>query len=132
DWLNKRNESLRFKAAEQTQRLNYGINKIEEQLSSLRFPPQAHPSSLQFHPFNNLLVVGLKGSISVHNVGQHGKDSSSSSINLQIPGSLQISALEFINSHEKALLVGGSDDGSIRIWRDWDGSNREAPSLVTA
>ena len=39
----------------------------------------------------------------------------------------QISSLEFCNSHERGLLVAGSDDGCVRVWRGWE----DTPHLVT-
>jgi len=41
---------------------------------------------------------------------------------------LTLCSLQFINSQEKGLLVAGSDDGCVRVWRGYEAG---APQLVT-
>lgn len=46
----------------------------------------------------------------------------------------RITSLEFLNAHDSALLLAGSDDGSIRVWKNYYnmlGPNAE-PTLLTA
>lgn len=43
----------------------------------------------------------------------------------------KVSALEWINGHDVAMLMVASDDGSIRVWRPNVGTSRD-PLLVTA
>lgn len=45
----------------------------------------------------------------------------------------RVTAMEFINSHDVALLMAGSDDGSIRVWKNYYNNmlGRE-PVLLTA
>ncbi|XP_040567507.1 regulatory-associated protein of mTOR [Lepeophtheirus salmonis] len=128
DWLNKRNDSIRFKASEQSQKFTYGVRngnggKIEEQLSVIRFSEPAY--SLKFHPFNNYLAVGSKSIVNIYDIGTGAKVSS---LSFSQNKSSRVTAIEYINAHEKAMLIAGSDDGSVRIWRDFD----VEPALVTA
>lgn len=44
----------------------------------------------------------------------------------------RITALEFINSHDVALLMVGSDDGSIRVWKNYYNMLGREPMLITA
>lgn len=44
----------------------------------------------------------------------------------------RITALEFINSHDVALLMVGSDDGSVRIWKNYSSTLSRNPILLTA
>ena len=40
--------------------------------------------------------------------------------------------MEFLNPHDQPLLMLGSDDGAVRIWRNYENSNQKLPQLVTA
>lgn len=40
--------------------------------------------------------------------------------------------MKFINSHDVALLMVGSDDGSIRIWKKYYNQLGREPTLLTA
>jgi regulator-associated protein of mTOR len=40
--------------------------------------------------------------------------------------------LEFINSHDVTLLMVGSDDGSIRVWKNYYNMFGREPTLLTA
>lgn len=44
----------------------------------------------------------------------------------------RITALEFINSHDLSLLMTGSDDGSVRVWKNYGGTISRDPILLTA
>lgn len=44
----------------------------------------------------------------------------------------RVTALEFINSHDLSLLMAGSDDGSVRIWKNYNGTISRDPILLTA
>ncbi len=48
--------------------------------------------------------------------------------NQQQPKAARITSMEFINGHDDALLLIGTDDGSCRIWRDFirNGSSRSS------
>lgn len=47
-------------------------------------------------------------------------------------GKSRVTALEFINSHDLSLLMAGSDDGSVRIWKNYCGIISPDPILLTA
>ena len=40
--------------------------------------------------------------------------------------------MEFLNPHDQPLLMLGSDDGAVRIWRNYENSDKKLPQLVTA
>ena len=40
--------------------------------------------------------------------------------------------MEFLNSHDVALLMVGSDDGSIRVWKNYYNMLGGEPTLLTA
>ena len=40
--------------------------------------------------------------------------------------------MEFLNPHDQPLLMLGSDDGAVRIWRNYENNNQKLPQLVTA
>lgn len=44
----------------------------------------------------------------------------------------RVTALEFVNPHDIALLLSGSDDGSIRIWKNYHSGMGREPVLLTA
>lgn len=44
----------------------------------------------------------------------------------------RISTLQFLNSHDVALLLAGSDDGSIRVWKNYYNKLGREPTLLTA
>lgn len=44
----------------------------------------------------------------------------------------RITALEFINAHDVSLLMAGSDDGSVRVWKNYSSMLNRDPILLTA
>lgn len=53
------------------------------------------------------------------------------------PSSLRVSSIQFVNAHDRGLVLAGYDDGSVRIWKNNDGSQSNKTStpngnLVTA
>lgn len=87
------------------------------------------PSILRFHPYESHLVVGDKDHICVWDWEQSSKLHSFSNRN---PRHTRITYTEFINSHDRALLVTGSDDGGVRIWRNYSAEDNCQTELVTA
>lgn len=55
-------------------------------------------------------------------------------LNHEYPKAARITSMEFINGHDDALLMMGTDDGSCRIWRDFAPETTENinGSLVSA
>lgn len=84
------------------------------------------PLVLKFHPYQPHLAVLHKNSWSIWDVEQ-GQKLSTLSHSSTTTG--KITAAEFINPHDISLLMTGSDDGSVMVWRDYQS---ESPSLVTA
>ena len=48
------------------------------------------------------------------------------------PRNTRLTAMEFLNPHDQPLLMLGSDDGAVRIWRNYENNNQKLPQLVTA
>lgn len=44
----------------------------------------------------------------------------------------RVTALEFINAHDVTLLMAGSDDGSVRVWKNYNSALNRDPVLLTA
>ncbi len=48
------------------------------------------------------------------------------------PRNTHLTALEFLNPYNHNMLLLGSDDGAVRIWRNYLSDNHKLPELVTA
>ena len=44
----------------------------------------------------------------------------------------RITSMDFVNGHDQALILTGSDDGSVRVWRHYEEGDGLSPRLVTA
>lgn len=83
------------------------------------------PSFLRFHPYEPHLIVVDKDHICVWDWEQSVKLNYFSNRN---PRLTRITYTEFINAHDRSLLISGSDDGGVRVWRNYvpeDGSQTE-------
>merc|ERR1711935_450948 len=86
-------------------------------------------SLLEFHPFDPYIAVADgKDSINVWN-WQEGHMTQALK-NTNPPGS-RITSMRFINAHDDSLMMVGSNEGVVRIWRNWDGVDGEAPAVVS-
>lgn len=98
------------------------------------------PRLLTFHPYDPHLIVSEKNSFSVWSwdnpvdyrivsspypalLGCHMNHSSTSNS--------RISSAHLVNPHDLSLLMIGSDDGSIKVWKDYN-VEKSHPKLVTA
>ncbi|KAF4520032.1 hypothetical protein B566_EDAN007181 [Ephemera danica] len=90
------------------------------------------PTTLALHPYETLLAVAGKDYFSVWDWQQGVKVCYCSNRN---PKGARITSLDYLNGEEaNALLLVGADDGSLKVWRNISGNNRDnkEPSLVTA
>ncbi|GIY50119.1 regulatory-associated protein of mTOR [Caerostris extrusa] len=85
------------------------------------------PASLKFHPYESHMVVTDKECFSVWDWEKGYLLRSDNARNHQ---NVRITALDFLNAHDDTLLMLGSDDGVIKIWKNYvsDSENR----LITA
>lgn len=73
-------------------------------------------SNVLFHPFENMMVVvDSHRKIGLWNYVEMEKINSFSNYN---PKGTKITSISFINSHHISLLLTGSDDGAVRLWKD--------------
>ncbi|KAF4526070.1 hypothetical protein B566_EDAN007563 [Ephemera danica] len=104
--------------------------KLETQYFQGRNP--SSPTTLALHPYETLLAVAGKDYFSVWDWQQGVKVCYCSNRN---PKGARITSLDYLNGEEaNALLLVGADDGSLKVWRNISGNNRDnkEPSLVTA
>ncbi|CAJ0651147.1 10538_t:CDS:2 [Entrophospora sp. SA101] len=106
-WRHKRNESL---------------IQITKPLKEV-----AEPSKLLFHQFEPYLVAANKDAISVWNWKDHYRVNTFTNDN---PGESKITALKFINEDDASMLLTGSSDGVVRIFRNYSSSS--STELVTS
>ncbi|XP_077490402.1 regulatory associated protein of MTOR complex 1 isoform X1 [Amblyomma americanum] len=121
EWRFLRNSRIR--AAAQAERRKTAGVRLDEQVFYSRCP--SVPTCLAFHPYEAELCVANRDSYSLWD--DHG-NLQSSQVN-ENPAQTRITALTYLNAHDIPLLLLGSDDGAVRVWRNYSASSRE---LVTA
>ncbi|ELU10886.1 hypothetical protein CAPTEDRAFT_199386 [Capitella teleta] len=117
---------VRMLASEEQKRATH--TRLDDQIFINRNPHV--PNALCFHPYETHLAVADRDTVSVWE-WEHGvRINCFSNKN---PRHTRITALDFINAHDRALVLTGADDGSVRVWRNYfteiPGSKLE---LVTA
>ncbi|XP_033214111.1 regulatory-associated protein of mTOR isoform X2 [Belonocnema kinseyi] len=127
EWRYLRNSRQRHEAKEDFTKIAHG--RLESQVFHVR---SMHPPDiLAFHPFDHHLAVAYKDHFGVWDwqTGAKLVDHSSKGSRMS-----RVTALQFINSHDVALLMAGSDDGSVRIWKNYYNYNMlgREPTLLTA
>lgn len=123
EWRYMRNAAIQKEAVEEQDRVN--ISRLETQVFNTRSPYT--PTVLQFHPYDQQIAVAGRDCFGIWDWGTGAKlayCASRGSKNL----TTKISALEWVNGHDIALLMAASDDGTIKVWRP---TGRE-PVLVSA
>lgn len=123
EWRFLRNARMRAHAERRKTGMWTETGRVEEQVFYSRCP--SVPSCLAFHPYEPELCVANKDSYMLWD--EHG--SAQSSHSNDNPPHTRITALCYLNAHDLSLLLTGSDDGAVRVWRNYSYSNRE---LVTA
>jgi regulator-associated protein of mTOR len=87
------------------------------------------PHKLLFHPYISQLTVFHKSSWSTWDIEQGTKLCTHSN---NSPNSSKITAAEFINPHDVTFLLVGTDDGCVRIWKDYSDECMTTPSLISS
>ncbi|CAH3037121.1 unnamed protein product [Porites lobata] len=125
EWRFERNSKVRREAAKQQAR----TGKIDDQIFINK--NTSAPGVLRFHPYEPYLAVADRGGVSVWNWDQGVRINY---INNNNPKISRITSMDFLNAHDLTLLLTGTDDGSVRVWRNIEGDNYSDKSLemVTA
>ncbi|KAK0077123.1 hypothetical protein PV325_004412 [Microctonus aethiopoides] len=125
EWRYLRNKKQRNEAREEQQRSH--ASRIESQIFHSRCPQQ--PEVIMFHPFEPHLAVASKDSFGIWD-WQTGTKLTYHAIR----GSKmsRITSLEYINAHDVSFLMTGSDDGSVRVWKNYSNMMGREPNLLTA
>jgi regulator-associated protein of mTOR len=126
DWRFTRNNNIRKEALEETSRIL--TCKLESQMFNTR--TSLPPSVLQFHPFDQQIAVAGKDHFGIWDWGTGAKTTVCHNKSTKFSSS-RITALEWINAHDAAMIMVASDDGSVKVWKPNTGHSRE-PSLVSA
>ncbi|XP_078048119.1 regulatory associated protein of MTOR complex 1 isoform X1 [Augochlora pura] len=126
DWRYLRNKRHRSETREEQVRAVQ--SRVESQIFHARCP--VSPDVLTFHPFEPHLAVALKDFIGVWDY-QSGPKLLTYCASRGNKAS-RITALEFINAHDVSLLMAGSDDGSVRVWKHYSSTLNREPILLTA
>ncbi|KAJ3644718.1 hypothetical protein Zmor_022428 [Zophobas morio] len=126
DWRYTRNNNIRKEALEETSRIQSA--KLESQVFNTR--TSLPPSVLQFHPFDQQIAVAGKDHFGIWDWGTGAKTTVCHNKSAKFSSS-RITALEWINAHDVAMLMVASDDGSVKVWKPNTGHSRE-PTLISA
>ncbi|CAL1542232.1 unnamed protein product, partial [Lymnaea stagnalis] len=128
-----RNARVRSLGREQ---LRAGVTRLDDQMFVNRV--NAVPTAIKFHPYENFLAVADSHNVSFWDLEQGTKVS-----DIPNPAVLEraltpllrvsrITSIDFMNSHDQALFMFCTDDGAIRIHRNFLSPNESDRELVTA
>ncbi|XP_046483288.1 regulatory-associated protein of mTOR isoform X4 [Neodiprion pinetum] len=125
EWRYLRNKKQRRDAKEEQIRVARG--RLESQVFHTRSPQP--PEVVTFHPFDKHLAVAAKDCFGIWDWQTGTRLTYCTSRGSKMA---RVTALGFINSHDVALLMTGSDDGSVRIWKNYCNMLGRDPTLLTA
>ncbi|KAK0633089.1 raptor N-terminal caspase like domain-containing protein [Immersiella caudata] len=113
-WRRARNEAVLRET--QPQKTHARTHKWNSQIGIIN--NGAQPAKMTFHQFENYVAVADDGNtINVWDWKQNSRKSRFSNGN---PEGSKISDMKFINEDDQALLMTGSSDGVLRIYRNYD------------
>ncbi|KAK7902135.1 hypothetical protein WMY93_018904 [Mugilogobius chulae] len=121
-WRFLRNARVRRQSRSITQR---GISRLDDQIFINRNP--GVPSVVKFHPFNTCIAVADKDSICFWDWEKGERLDYFYNGN---PRYTRITAMEYLNGHDCSLLLTATDDGALRIWKNF--ADQKNPEMVTA
>ncbi|XP_072037046.1 regulatory-associated protein of mTOR-like isoform X3 [Amphiura filiformis] len=125
EWRFVRNARLRREALDHIE--NAGTCRLDDQIFINK--NTATPLVVRFHPFNPHIVVADKEGICVWNWENGEKLNYFTNQN---PKNSRITSMDFLNSHDVTLVMTGSDDGAVRIWRNYWSQSNKPVELVSA
>ncbi|XP_059613672.1 regulatory-associated protein of mTOR [Phlebotomus argentipes] len=131
----KRNVKLRHEAREQQRRVPF--LRLETQMWVGR--TQHTPKIVKFHPYEPQIAVAYRDRITIHDWHTQAVNSYVPEVQKQPtvggvatqPRYARATSLEFINAHDRSLVLVGYEDGCVRLWRPPEGEVEE-PRLVSA
>ncbi|CAG0893874.1 unnamed protein product [Darwinula stevensoni] len=129
----KRNECLRKDAS--IEQVCVLTKRLDEQTFIVRNPRV--PAVVKFHPYDPHLAVADKSHCSVWDWEKGSLLCTWHNCNAK---EARITALEYVNAHEENCLLVGTDEGAVRVWKnflpsdefDEDVKNPGDPQLVTS
>ncbi|XP_034746943.1 regulatory-associated protein of mTOR isoform X1 [Etheostoma cragini] len=121
-WRFLRNTRVRRQSRGITQR---GVSRLDDQIFINRNP--GVPSVVKFHPFNTCIAVADKDSICFWDWEKGERLDYFYNGN---PRYTRITAMEYLNGHDCSLLLTATDDGALRIWKNF--ADQKNPEMVTA
>uniref|UniRef100_A0A672MQU0 Regulatory-associated protein of mTOR n=1 Tax=Sinocyclocheilus grahami TaxID=75366 RepID=A0A672MQU0_SINGR len=122
EWRFLRNARIRRQSQRITQR---GVTRLDDQIFINRNP--GVPSVVKFHPFNPCIAVADKDSICFWDWEKGERLDYFYNGN---PRYTRITAMEYLNGHDCSLLLTATDDGALRIWKNF--ADQRNPEMVTA
>uniref|UniRef100_A0A3Q2NT53 Regulatory-associated protein of mTOR n=1 Tax=Fundulus heteroclitus TaxID=8078 RepID=A0A3Q2NT53_FUNHE len=102
-----------------------GISRLDDQIFINRNP--GVPSVVKFHPFNTCIAVADKDSICFWDWEKGERLDYFYNGN---PRYTRITAMEYLNGHDCSLLLTATDDGALRVWKNF--ADQKNPEMVTA
>ncbi|XP_064606975.1 LOW QUALITY PROTEIN: regulatory-associated protein of mTOR-like [Liolophura sinensis] len=120
-----RNRGLRAEGREEQRRA--GFNRLDDQIFVNRNP--GVPCAIKFHGYEPHLAVADREGVSIWDWESGTKLSYLQNDN---PKHSKITCMEYMNAHDIPLLMCGSDDGTVRVWRNFVRDSGEAKELVTS
>ncbi|XP_042311574.1 regulatory-associated protein of mTOR isoform X4 [Sceloporus undulatus] len=123
EWRFLRNARVRKQAQKIIQK---GISRLDDQIFLNRNPGM--PSVVKFHPFTPCIAVADKDSICFWDWEKGEKMDYFHNGN---PRYTRITAMEYLNGQDYSLLLTATDDGAIRVWKNFADLEKN-PEMVTA
>ncbi|XP_025072694.1 regulatory-associated protein of mTOR, partial [Alligator sinensis] len=123
EWRFLRNARVRKQAQKIIQK---GISRLDDQIFLNRNP--GVPSVVKFHPFTPCIAVADKDSICFWDWEKGEKLDYFHNGN---PRYTRITAMEYLNGQDCSLLLTATDDGAIRVWKNFAELEKN-PEMVTA
>ncbi|XP_024914266.1 regulatory-associated protein of mTOR [Cynoglossus semilaevis] len=102
-----------------------GVSRLDDQIFINRNP--GVPSVVKFHPFNTCIAVADKDSICFWDWEKGERLDYFYNGN---PRYTRITAMEYLNGHDCSLLLTATDDGALRVWKNF--ADQKNPEMVTA
>ncbi|XP_067315543.1 regulatory-associated protein of mTOR isoform X3 [Pseudorasbora parva] len=122
EWRFLRNARVRRQSQRITQK---GVTRLDDQIFINRNP--GVPSVVKFHPFNPCIAVADKDSICFWDWEKGERLDYFYNGN---PRYTRITSMEYLNGHDCSLLLTATDDGALRIWKNF--ADQRNPEMVTA
>ncbi|CAH1990620.1 unnamed protein product [Acanthoscelides obtectus] len=126
DWRYARNASIRCEASDEQRRAL--SCRLDYQAFNTR--TAVPPTLLQLHPFDQQIAVAGNDYFAIWDWGTGAKTTLCQNKSTRMNHS-KVTALEWINAHDTAMLMVAADDGTIKLWKPCEGTGR-GPTLISA